>query len=1485
MSVSLLDVGTTSATPARPEDLPLQSLFNVPLSPSQDVELGQTPYFPRIATKNNMLKLNWWHSPTQPQNPEAEAVCLQPNGFDDVKGRDHAYISNTTDNNNATAHSSVNSSTRTTPHGSLRERDRVWVDRKDIKRRCDNNFEPDVNEFDIQDSQRLVDDPLPCVGVLNQNQEDEMKVSGYRHSRMRTLLCWLCIFLTGGLLRLVLHWWRHWYLFATSRPCPLQEAEQVLVEEDYQGKHKLYHVKSVHFLTVDQLKSLLQREQEERDQDFFSSPDETPLQLSVHFSSAQFRHCESLKIFRCKQLVYAWDTNINGFNKINGLDNNVPCSYFHQQRGLTVQEQLSRRIVFGDNEITVPLHDVKTLFFLEVLNPFYVFQLFSVVLWFTYNYYYYACVILLMSIFGIAMSIFQTKRNQDVLHKTVMNTGNAWIVNAKGVSKELPTQSLVPGDIIEIPSSGCTMQCDAVLLSGNCILDESMLTGESVPVTKTPLPMKRDVIFDKKDHARHTLFCGTKVIQTRYIGSKKVLACVINTGNITAKGGLIRSILYPPPVDYKFEQDSYKFIQFLALIACTGFIYTLVTKILRGTDAVKIAVESLDLITIVVPPALPAAMTVGRFYAQKRLKVNDIFCISPRSINVAGSINCCCFDKTGTLTEDGLDMWGVVPKSLTNQFQIPMKDVQRLPYDHFLFAMVTCHSITVMNGRMMGDPLDLKMFESTGWILEESKDIPENEKYGLIYPTVLRQPNKNVLNAEKSAANHENPPVQRQSSVDDLLANVGLSQTEKNFDHGIVREFPFSSNLQRMSVITRCLSVQGFNVYCKGSPEMMQQLCQPQSLPENYSQQLSTFAKKGYRIIAVAFKALAPKVNYTKVQRLSREEVEHNLEFLGFVILENRLKPDTTSVINALTTANIRTIMVTGDNILTATSVARDCGIVTSSQAVITVHASPVEVHASANPNEGIKRIDGDLHEFSQYELQYTLELGSKICPSALLTPNGNGNGIVSDNYKNNDACGPHHSMSTNSLVNGSSSSCAVSMLPNSDSLTSIKTLDTWTHNDPIDVELGASVSRGENWRKHYIFAMDGKTWQIVRDRFPEQMEIILTRGAIYARMSPEQKQALVMELQNLDYCVAMCGDGANDCGALKVAHTGISLSETESSIASPFTSRKPTIAAVPNVIKEGRAALVTSFGIFKYMAAYSLVQFISVMILYSIDSNLTDKQYLYIDLGLISIFAFFFGKTEAFDGQLVKQVPLSSLISPTPLASLLLHLAVVTAFQVTGWFQLRQQEWFTPFIPSDENHLGCYENYTMFAISSFQYIILAFVFSKGAPYRKPIWSNWPFCLTLVINICIIIYLVVYPSAWVQTFFQIIVPPTESDWKYIMLIYGALAFVSHVFVESFIVEEIVFKRLQARRDQRLSTSKQKYMRLEYSINSFTNWPPITEVYEPYDPAALDEVQPTYVNLGAEQNIEVQHTTFPGFYELPDNKQLQSPISTSGSLQT
>jgi cation-transporting ATPase 13A3/4/5 len=94
----------------------------------------------------------------------------------------------------------------------------------------------------------------------------------------------------------------------------------------------------------------------------------------------------------------------------------------------------------------------------------------------------------------------------------------------------------------------------------------------------------------------------------------------------------------------------------------------------------------------------------------------------------------------------------------------------------------------------------------------------------------------------------------------------------------------------------------------------------------------------------------------------------------------------------------------------------------------------------------------------------------------------------------------------------------------------------------------------------------------------------------------------------------------------LQAAHAGISLSEAEASIASPFTSQVADIRCVATVIREGRAALVTSFGVFKYMAGYSITQFFTVLLDYWIGTNLSDFQFLYIDLFMITVMAICFG-------------------------------------------------------------------------------------------------------------------------------------------------------------------------------------------------------------------------------------------------------------------
>lgn len=596
------------------------------------------------------------------------------------------------------------------------------------------------------------------------------------------------------------------------------------------------------------------------------------------------------------------------------------------------------------------------------------------------------------------------------------------------------------------------------------------------------------------------------------------------------------------------------------------------------------------------------------------------------------------------------------------------------------------------------------------------------------------------------------------------------------------------------------------------------------------------YAQQGYRIIAIAHKPLDKKLTYAKIQRVSREKIECDLNFQGFVVLENRLKADTTSVIDSLMAANIRTIMVTGDNILTAVSVAKDCGMITKGQSVITVDYRQ-------NSKDG------------EYELLFNLTgqpgRGDNKPKFAL---EGKQNGDVIDGNRGNGE---------------------YILMTNSNSVASLETIDTFTQttntvSDRADIEMGGYTRKRRGFMKNYDapklvaelstnnyrFAMTGKTWSVIHSHFPDLLPKFCTRGAVFARMAPEQKQALVQSLQGLGYYVAMCGDGANDCGALKAAHTGISLSEAESSVASPFTSKNPTIACVPSIIKEGRAALVTLFGIFKFMAAYSLVQFTSVLILYSIDSNLTDFEFLYIDLFLISIFAFFFGKTESYDGPLVKQPPLNSLVSLSPVMSLILQLIVVIALQVIGWFHVQDHYWFEPFDFSNDkpiDDLGCHQNFTIFIISCFQYITLAFVFSKGAPYRKSIVSNYGFIISIILSTLFSLFLAIYPADWVTNLFNLVVPP-DIYFRLSLCLYGVVNFVVALFIEMFIIDYIFFKKLRYR-FHNVNKSHRKYLAIENELRQSTSWPTLSS-YQPDNHFILsDKSTPSsYAEMGVEHSV-------------------------------
>jgi len=160
--------------------------------------------------------------------------------------------------------------------------------------------------------------------------------------------------------------------------------------------------------------------------------------------------------------------------------------------------------------------------------------------------------------------------------------------------------------------------------------------------------------------------------------------------------------------------------------------------------SLKTSVEtSLNLLTTAIPAALPVAMSAGVIFAINRLKNKNIFCTSPPRMNVAGQIDTFVFDKTGTLTEEGLTVLGFRPtvrsdSNCLTTFKNFTSDAKTLTpkgrwwngengvscrsQNSTLFAeaLASCTAITFIDEKLVGDPLDVQMFEATGWTLDET---------------------------------------------------------------------------------------------------------------------------------------------------------------------------------------------------------------------------------------------------------------------------------------------------------------------------------------------------------------------------------------------------------------------------------------------------------------------------------------------------------------------------------------------------------------------------------------------------------------------------------------------------------------------------------------------------------------------------------------------------------------------------------------------
>ena len=599
------------------------------------------------------------------------------------------------------------------------------------------------------------------------------------------------------------------------------------------------------------------------------------------------------------------------------------------------------RSKFGENRMKIPIPSFFSLYKEHIVAPFFVFQLFCILLWVFDDYGLHSFISLVMlcvfelTVVGQRIFNLTTLRNMRVPpHYLFVYRNNVW--------KKILSSELLPGDIVSIIDGASVMSIkeedeeakgniilrilkyfrlmkkkaeqsrarmnknkdkdkekeeekkkkekeaspltsDMLLLSGSIIVNESMLTGESVPqikdsVTKLDPQMKNLLLDTKLRHKNSMIFAGTKVVKTERNEEHEPLppnvatpppdggaiCLVIKTGFSTSQGKLLRTVLYSGERNKGGDtKEAFIFIGVLLIIALISSYHVLKKGLEReGTLTYKLFLRCIIIITSVVPAELPIELSLTINSSLFFLQSKRIVCIEPFRIPFAGKIDICCFDKTGTLTKDEFIMKGVV-KTNSN---VPENALDSK--DETISILLGCNSLLNISGKPVGDPIEVAMFK------EVKGKFDHTETY-----------------------------------------------CEKNIRVSPIRKYQFESSLKRMTVLARVYN-QSTKIYynrvlCKGAPETIKTLLK--EVPDKYDETFRKWAKEGYRILALAY---LDNENFD--YNTKREDLEKDLIFCGFAIVETPLKDSVSKYITELIKAKYGVCIITGDHLLTTSKVSKD---------------------------------------------------------------------------------------------------------------------------------------------------------------------------------------------------------------------------------------------------------------------------------------------------------------------------------------------------------------------------------------------------------------------------------------------------------------------------------------------------------------------------------------------------------------------------------
>lgn len=289
--------------------------------------------------------------------------------------------------------------------------------------------------------------------ALHVEEKDIKQLESLRRSTPKTMLYYLGCVVSLGMLAVLFYWFpklKRWLY----NPCQLHKAKSMGVLEKGSKQYSIVRLKrrELKLLPYDNFRKML----------FFDFKKNRYIQRGDVFQKVESFILQKIR---------------KDFREIRGL-----------KRGLNMEEVEAMKRLFGRNVIDIDLTPLFELFVQETVTVFFFFQIFSFVIWINNDYLVYAIIIILMTVFSICLAVYQT-RKQDKKIRQMSFFEELVFVKRRDPAlgqfyiKRISSLDLQPGDLVYL-SPGRKVPADIVLLSGKCVVDESLLTGESTPCLK-----------------------------------------------------------------------------------------------------------------------------------------------------------------------------------------------------------------------------------------------------------------------------------------------------------------------------------------------------------------------------------------------------------------------------------------------------------------------------------------------------------------------------------------------------------------------------------------------------------------------------------------------------------------------------------------------------------------------------------------------------------------------------------------------------------------------------------------------------------------------------------------------------------------------------------------------------------------------------------------------------------------------------------------